>query len=206
MSRPGRTAPEIARALVCALAVTACGDAGESALAPPSDADADVESIVRDVVAAIPERDPEAVLRHIALEFRGGPLDREPNLDHADAQAVVLEFMLREHPISARLEDVRTHPPEPDGSLRVVARVWFDASDVLRDPASAIPTTAVRYRFELRFARREGTWQALDARYARMEPASSLRDEGSHVVDAELGTGLRGVGAHVGERERAGSG
>ncbi len=169
MTRLRSAAPLVARALALATAIAGCGGGPDDGSPVAADA-GDVESIVREVVAAIPERDAETVLRHVALGFRGGPSDRDPNLDHAGAQAIVLEFLLREHPISARLEDVRAEPPAADGSRRVEARVWFDASDVLRDPASAIPETAVRYRFEIHFARREGTWQAVDARYARMEP------------------------------------
>jgi hypothetical protein len=157
-------------AMTAAIAFAACG--GDERTGGTA-AEADIEAIVREVVAAIPERDPETVLRHVALEFRGGPSGREPDLDHADANAIVLEFLLREHPISARIEDLRAAPAEADGTRRAVARVWFDASDVLVDPASAVPSSAVRYRFELRFARREGTWQAIEARYERLAPGPS---------------------------------
>jgi hypothetical protein len=157
------------RVLLLACALGGCGGSERDESAPP-DADGDLESIVRDIVGAIGERDTALVLRHLALEFRGGPEGREPDLDHADAVAIVLEFLQREHAISARLEDARVHAPVADGSRRVEARVWLDASDVLRDPASAIPASAVRYRFDVRFARREGTWQAVAASYARVEP------------------------------------
>jgi hypothetical protein len=156
-------------ALLLALVACACSDSGTRSL----ESDESVESIVEAVVEAVGERDVETVFRHLALDFRGGPVGREPDLDHADAQAIVLEFLLREHPISARLEDLRAGPAEPDGSRRVEARVWFDASDVLRDAAAPIPESASRYRFEVTFARREGTWQAVAASYARIEPPSS---------------------------------
>lgn len=160
MLRPLALAP---LALLLALA---CG--GEPASVDPGP---DVDEIVRGVVDAIGERDVEAVMRQVALGFRGGPEGRDRNLGYAEMQEIALEFLLREHPLSARLDSLRLEPPDPTGAVVAHARVWFDASLALADAASAVPESAVAYRFDLRFERREGTWQVVDGSYARLDSA-----------------------------------
>ncbi len=150
------------------LLALACGD-------PPTapEPGPEVDDVVREVIDAIGEREVDTLMRHVALGFRGGPEGREPNLGYAEVQAIALEFLLREHALSARLDSVRVEPADADGARRVAARVWFDASETLADAASTVPESAVAYRFELRFERREGTWQVVGASYARLDSAAS---------------------------------
>jgi hypothetical protein len=157
---PPRLAPLV---LLVALA---CG--GEPARVDPGPG---VDEVVRGVVEAIGERDVEAVMRQVALGFRGGPEGRAPNLGYPEVQEIALEFLLREHPLSARLDSLRVDPPDPSGAVLAHARVWFDASTALADASSALPESAVAYRFDLRFERREGTWQAVEGSYARLGSA-----------------------------------
>jgi hypothetical protein len=131
----------------------------------------DVDEIVRGVVEAIGEREVDTVMRQVALGFRGGLEGREPNLGYAEVQEIALEFLLRDHALSARLDSLRVDPPDPSGAVLAHARVWFDASTALADAASAVPESAVGYRFDLRFERREGTWQAVEGTYARLDSA-----------------------------------
>ncbi len=139
----------------------------------PAGSDVDVDETVRSLVAAIGERDVAGLMRQVALEFRGGPEGREPNLGYVEVQEIALEFLLGDDPVSARLESLRVEPPDPDGATRAHARVWFDASEALADDAAAIPESAVGYRFDLRFERHEGTWQVVTGSYARVEPAAA---------------------------------
>ena len=117
------------------------------------------------MVAAVEAREAQPILRHVAPGFRGGLSGREADLDYAAAQAVVLEFLLRDHPISARLEDLRIGPERPDGTRRVRAEVWFAPSAALAASSRPRPASAVGYRFDLRMGRGAGTWWATRAEY-----------------------------------------
>lgn len=156
-------------ALALLLAI-ACGGEDEPApAAPAAPAPRDVAESIRDVVAAIGARDVDTVMRHVALEFHGGYAGREAKLAYADVQAIAFEFLLREHPLSARVESLRVDDADASGTRRAEAQVWFDASLALADAASALPASAVGYRFELWFERHEGTWQAVRGTYARLD-------------------------------------
>jgi len=131
-------------------------------------ASASVEQVVRTMVAAVGRRDPDAIMRHVALSFRGGMRDREANLDFGGAQSIVLEFLLRDSPVSARVDRLRVEEPGQDRVTRASVRVWFAASDRLDDPDFPIPPSAVAYDFDVTLEHREATWQVTNLEYARV--------------------------------------
>jgi hypothetical protein len=126
-----------------------------------------IERVVEVMVASVGRHDPDAIMRHVALGFRGGMRDREPNLDYGAAQSIVLEFLMRDSPLSARLDLLRVDEPREDRGTRARARVWFAASNRLDDPDFPVPPSAVAYEFELTFERRDGTWRVAHLEYQR---------------------------------------
>ena len=124
-----------------------------------------LQQIVRAVVLAIEEKDPEAVLQPVAFEYRG-----EDGLGYPEVRAIVLTFLLREEPIGARLTQLSIEPAGTDSRRRVQARVLFAQGVRLQHSASAFPPGSVEYFFDLVFAR-EGeskNWKAISGRYQRL--------------------------------------
>ncbi len=133
--------------------------------APQRAPEEQLQQIVRAVVLAIEEKDPEAVLQPVAFEYRG-----EDGLGYPEVQAIVLTFLLREEPIGARLTQLSIEPAGTDSRRRVQARVLFARGVRLQHSASAAPPGSVEYLFELVFAREgEGKdWKAVSGRYQRL--------------------------------------
>ena len=156
MSRSRRSSAHLYAAT--AALVLACG-------APQRAPEAELQQIVRAVVLAIEEKDPEAVLQPVALEYRG-----EDGLGYPEVRAIVLTFLLREEPIGARLTQLSVEPAGTDNRRRVQARVLFARGVRLQHSASAAPLGSVEYLFDLVFAREgEGEdWKAVSGRYQRL--------------------------------------
>lgn len=126
----------------------------------------DLEGVIRSAVASVAARDVQALLRHVSVRFEGGRRGAEADLDFAAVRAVVLEFLQREHPIAARLEELRVTPANA-GARRAELRIWFAPDDALLDATLPPPASASGYHLELDFERREGTWQAVRGGYER---------------------------------------
>ncbi len=124
-----------------------------------------LEQIVRAVVLAIEEKDPEAVLQPLAFEYRG-----EDGLGYPELRAIVLTFLLREEPIGARLTQLSVEPAGADSRRRVQARVLFARGVRLQHSASAAPPGSVEYLFDLVFAREADgeDWKAVSGTYQRL--------------------------------------
>jgi hypothetical protein len=139
---------------LCALAVwsgSGCGDE-----APPSPRE-QLSDVVRSMLRAIPERDAEGILDHVAFDFVA-----EDGVDYATVQSLVDEFLGREQTYSAELEELQIEPGRTSRELTVHARVRF--------APAARPARFARYRFALRFTNLAGTWSARGGRYGRIEP------------------------------------
>ncbi len=125
----------------------------------------DLRQILRALVVAIEQKDPEAVLQRVAFEYRG-----EDGLGYPEVKAIVLTFLLREEPIGARLTQLSVEPAGTDSRRRVRARLLFARGVRLQHSASAFPPGSVEYFFDLVFAReRKGEdWKAVSGRYQRL--------------------------------------
>jgi hypothetical protein len=119
--------------------------------------------VVHNVIAAVEEKMPKAILRHVAFEYRG-----DDGLGYPEIQAVVLTFLLREETVGARLEDLTIEPAGGDGTHRVRARVAFARGRRLRQSEASLSPDAVEYTFDLVFARHEDGWKAVRGRYQRL--------------------------------------
>ncbi len=118
----------------------------------------ELREVAQAIVAAIEEKDPEAVLRHIAFDYRG-----DGGLGYPEVQAVVLTFLLREETIGARLLELSIEPADASGNQRVQARVAFARGTRLA--RRAFPHAGVEYFFDLVFAREDEQWKAVRGRY-----------------------------------------
>ncbi len=123
----------------------------------------DLQQILRALVVAIEEKDPEAVLQRVAYAYQG-----EEGLGYPEVQAIVLSFLLREEPIGARLMELTVEPAEAGSRRRVQARVLFARGLRLQHDASAAPLGSVEYFFDLVFARDDKGWKAISGRYQRL--------------------------------------
>ena len=152
-----RTHPSSARLYaVSAALVLACNLAQRS----PEE---DLRQILRALVVAIEEKDPEAVLQSVAYAYQG-----EDGLGYPEVQAIVLSFLLREEPIGARLKELTVEPAGADSRRRVQARVLFARGVRLQHDARAAPPGSVEYFFDLIFARDDKGWKAISGRYQRL--------------------------------------
>ncbi|MFQ5515507.1 MAG: hypothetical protein ACE5FG_13890 [Myxococcota bacterium] len=132
--------------------------------APPRAPEDELRTALDEIVAALEDHDPEAVLRFFAFDFR-----EEGGLDYGDLQSIVLTHLLRSEPIGARLESVVIRPETPPGTgYRAELQLILARGSRLRDPGLPLPTGAVRYAIELRFERGESGWQAHAGRYRRL--------------------------------------
>jgi hypothetical protein len=159
--------------LVCLL--PGC-DAPPEPAAGDAPAQTEVAAMVREVVAAIGERDPERILRHVNVAFAGGPRGQPDDLDYAGVKALVGEFLYRTHPIGARLEDLEVSDGPVRGderTQRATFRLWVAPSEALGDPTLPPPPSAHGYDVDLLFALREGTWQAITGQYQRFASPGS---------------------------------
>jgi hypothetical protein len=147
-------------ALGLALAL-ACGGPREESL------DADLGEVVADLITALERRKVEQVMDRVALEFRSAETPEQPSLDYGAVRSIIQEFLLLDEALGARAEGLRVDPPEPDGSRRVRADVWFAPGVSLRDESTALPAGAVRYAFDLRFELLDGRWRAVGGSFER---------------------------------------
>ena len=148
-----------------------CGPAGERA-------DADLHQLLDDVIGAIEDKDPGAVLAPVSYRF-----EATGGLGYPDIEALALTFLLRDEPVGARLEDVRISPGTTADSRRVDATVWFVSGTRLRDRPGPVPESAVAYRVELVFELLGTRWQAVRGAYARID-AGARSDSGGPITRA----------------------
>lgn len=144
--------------MLLAAALGGCG-AGTAPAEPA------LRQVIDEIIRAIERKDPGAVLEHVDYRF-----EESGGLRYPDVEALVLNFLLREEAIGARLEEVRILAPEADGSQRVRATVRFAAGTRLGDRAGPPPAGSVRYRFDLVFRQTGAVWQAVGGAYARDGP------------------------------------
>ena len=128
---------------------------------PESAADETIEDVVQVVVDAIEAQRPGDVVEYISYDFAS------PGLTYADAVAAVETLILRYDAVRADVVSLRVDDGGDARHKRVDAVLAF--APVAREVDSAPPDDAVRYRFELEFARRGARWQAISGRYARLE-------------------------------------
>jgi hypothetical protein len=153
------------RALAASLALAL----GAAACSPePPDPAAEVRAVVEGMIEAIEENDPHAILEHVAPEFRS-----EDGLTYPDVQSIVLEYLLGEHRLGARLELGSFEPGEEPGEIRVRARVRFARGARLSDRQGPPILPSVVYLFDVRFRSFEGVWQASGGSYRRSQDAGS---------------------------------
>jgi hypothetical protein len=131
--------------------------------APEPSPEVEIREAVHEILAAIEEGKPEAVLQHVAFEYRG-----DDGLGYPEIQSLVLTFLLREETVGARLEDLSIEPAGGDDTHRVHARVAFVRGRRLRHSEAPSSPDAVEYTFDLVFARHEDSWKAVRGRYQRL--------------------------------------
>ena len=122
-----------------------------------------VEALVRAMAAAIPDRNPRAILDRVGHDFVAA--HESPSggtLDYAGVQALVNEFLSRERIYTAELEELHVAPGAGPSQLDVHTRVRFGAADDV--------TRSVRYRIDVVFVNLAGSWTARRGRYARVAP------------------------------------
>jgi hypothetical protein len=124
----------------------------------------EVRSVLDRVVAAVEDRAAGPILSHVAFEIQ-----TQDGLRYADVQSIVMEYLLPERTLGARLESAEIEPgPEP-GEIRVNARIRFAKGTRLRNRDLPPPPDSRVYAFEVWFRRIEGHWQALRGSYRRVE-------------------------------------
>ena len=131
----------------------------------PADPAAEVRSLLEDLVEAVEERRPQFILSHVGFEFR-----TEDGLTYPDVQSIVLEYLIPENTLGARLESVDIAAGDPPDEVRCEARVRFVRGARLSNRTLPPPPGSVVYAFELRFREIEGEWQVIRGRYQRLQP------------------------------------
>ena len=119
------------------------------------------------LVAAVEAKDPAAVLEYIDYGFRSEPSDAQQSLDHGAVRSIVYEFLLRDAPLGARALDVSVTPADEE-RYRVRTEVWFAPGGSLRAAAAPLPAGAVRYAFDILFAREQERWLAVGGSFERV--------------------------------------
>jgi hypothetical protein len=130
---------------------------------PRQDPVADVRAIVEALVASVDEREPRAILEHLAFDFRS-----EDGLSYPDVQSIVLEYLMGAEIPSARLESSEIVPGGEPDVVRVHARLRFARGT----------SPAALYDFEVLFQQRGGLWRAQWADYRRVEAPASPSSSG----------------------------
>jgi hypothetical protein len=138
----------------------ACGAREESP-------DTDLEKVVDELIAALERKKVEQVMDRVAYRFRSDEMPEQPSLDYGAVRSVVQEFLLRDEALGVRAESLRVDPPEPDGSRRVRAEIWFATGVSLRDESAPLPLGAIRYAFDVRFELVKGRWRAVGGSFER---------------------------------------
>lgn len=147
-----------------ALCVLACAPADRDPIA-------EVRAVVEGMVEAVEEREPRAILEHVAFDFRA-----EDGLTYPDVQSLVLEFLMGPAIPGARLESAQVDRDRDRGEVRVRARVRFARGERLSGTTGIPSLPSVVYAFDLRFRSIEGVWRAVGGSYRRSDPLASSRE------------------------------
>ena len=148
---------------LCALvgAASACEPVPRAAEDAPSAAAESVEDVVEVVIEAVEAGRPGHVVEYIAYEF-----ESVDGLTYPDAVAAVETLLLKHEEISAELIELEVEEGADPRRKRVSATLAF-APEARRADGS-LPEAALRYRFDLEFARRGERWQAVSGSYSRL--------------------------------------
>ena len=130
---------------------------------PPSDPPQELRATLLRMIAAVEDGEPDTILRRVSPEFQS-----DDGLGYADVQSLVLDFLLRDESVGARLEELTIEPPiEPGLPYRVRAELTFALGAKLADSRAPTPSGAQRYAFELDFIRSGTSWMAMGGSYHR---------------------------------------
>ena len=146
--------------VLCVLGSLAMGACQQT----PTDPVAEVRALLDDLVEAVEARTPQVILSHVAFEFR-----TDDGLTYPDVQSIVLEYLIPEETLGARLESAEVTVGDAPDEVRSEARVRFARGARLSRRSLPPPPGSVVYAFEIWFRKIEGEWQAIRGRYQRAE-------------------------------------
>jgi hypothetical protein len=122
----------------------------------------EVRSLIDEIVEAVEGRRPQVVLDYLAFDFRSND-----GLTYPDVQSILLEYLIPERTIGARLESLDLTPGAGSEEIRARAAIRFARGTRLSDRALPPPPGSVLYDFDILFRRLAGEWRAVRGGYER---------------------------------------
>jgi len=140
--------------------VVALALAAHSACGPPKDP---IQALLNDLEEAAEQRDAEAVVGHLAPDFRGAS-----GVGRAEVSPVLRRYFAACEKVNLSLYDIAIERGE--GTARVRFRADFDGRPLqLGGLGGFLPPSAI-YRFDLGLRLVEGRWLVSDAEWEELTP------------------------------------